>query len=258
MSAPSAYPLDWVGTAQGPESRSARSFSWDIHGQVRRAFSLSPQSVELGDELTSGEPFPAATVSVRPNVCLRSLTADCDPSYASVSIEQDRGDSSDMCKVLRVTPSTTLGRGPFAFAIQVQGETDRGELLPPQPVTVKGEVLPNVRPSPRTIDFGLLRAGENREVDLFLASKNGAAFLLTGVRSPKGVVISPSQTGMASFHRVSVVLQTDKVGKFHDTLIVNIRTADGTSDEITVPAQAYTIADRQGGDNPGSLERGQE
>jgi hypothetical protein len=126
------------------------------------------------------------------------------------------------------TVSDTLRLVPF----------DRqGRKIPARAISITGEVVPDILPSPRAIYFGPVEIDSEKVEELRLRSLIGRSFRVIAVgHSPANAGITITAQGTSPSEAwYAVRLQADREGEQHSEVTFQIEESDGTRYALLVP-----------------------
>jgi Protein of unknown function (DUF1573) len=184
---------------------------WHVHGLVKNAFSCDARSLDFGDSLVVGRPYPTRTIDVTCFQPCRKLEVSADERSAAVVAKNPSGDGVHF--QVAVAPGATLGSGTHKFKLSLGAVLPSGERTPHVSVPVEVRILPDLQIVPSLAHFGQLKLGESREETIVLASRTGRSFDVptfdSGSKSLKIVTVASNEAGTKVFR---IRLTSSKLG----------------------------------------------
>jgi hypothetical protein len=202
---------------------------WTLRGRVRRFFTLSPASVNFGDNLVRGQPFESATVTLTALTALQTLTATSDPPLATVEVS-GKGNQY----ALRITPRDSLPPGSWEARMLIQAFTHDGVTVRGQ-VQIRGCVLSEIYFLPAAIAFGARPLRETAEETVVLLSRSGHPFDVTGLEgTPDGLTVEHLATRSRHAQQFRVSQRISHSGDHASTIRFLVR-GDDDMQSVQVP-----------------------
>ena len=166
------------------KSRLPRSLMWTVHGKVRNVFRELPRSISFEEPCVQGTRFPSKVFRVSTHFGIDDLTADC-PS-AEALCEVHRVAEGDREFTVKITPSSGLPVGPFAFSLGLAAVGAGGEDLPRMEIDVFGEVAHDVGAVPSVVLFAAVDVGRTVRQGVRLRSLTGSDFSIEATECGSG------------------------------------------------------------------------
>lgn len=158
---------------------------WTIRGRVRRAFEISPKSLDFGESLVAGSQFEPATFKVRCLLPGAAVSARCEDSAATVRVVPANDGIWDYD--VEVLPNADLPAGDYSFLVALKATASTGSDLlaevrgdPSLRIHSFARVYRQIRAMPEHVYFGGAYLGESLQETITLGSVN-VPFMVTKV-----------------------------------------------------------------------------
>jgi len=210
-------------------------------GRVRRPFTIEPAMIQYGESLVKGRPFTARCLSVKLLTPLREIRAHCDPPVGSVSVRR----MPHGTYTVLFEPLAQLPEGGFSAELKLVGVTEDGEVLPPWPVKVLGNVMPEIGAIPSSLYLGIHRVGQVAQGSVIIRSAAERKFRIAQLsvvgpgRTSCSVDVHGGESQLAKEHTITIALALGKRGHNVCELRVSVEDADGSIRQVAVPVSAY-------------------
>lgn len=144
---------------------------------------LEPKIADFGGSLIRGLAFAPKTISVRAQLPLSSLRAECKSESLTAEVIQHAQDTSKF-NIVVSAQSGKLSAGFFESSIQLHCTSDAGESIPPVRLPVVALVREQVEIVPANHSFGSKRLGDTGKETFYLRSLTGSAFDVDDIEYP--------------------------------------------------------------------------
>jgi hypothetical protein len=204
---------------------------WELTGSVRKLLTLSTPLVDFDGTLVQGHPFPVEAVRVTSAVPLSSLEAKANSEIASIDLTRHSGTTYG----LRIRPREDLVPGPFHFDVRLISRLESGETVTIDGPRVIGWVSAEVEPSPRALNFGMVRIGEVLESRFVLRSLVDKPFTITSIVSDAVDARVKSLESAENSRTVLIKQRATEVGDRTDRVVVTLNNHDGQELKACIP-----------------------
>ncbi len=157
---------------------------WALTGVVRQAILAPGTDIRIPEQFVShySNPFRnVLEVSTMKTMGVRRIRATTSKRWLRAKMERLEGERWQ----LHLATTAAAPQGAVKAAVYLHAETDQGESIPPLRIDVEGELRTWLRPLPRTVDMGVVYAGEDRTVDLQLTTVQSVPFAIDKITAPK-------------------------------------------------------------------------
>lgn len=212
---------------------------WMVRGRVKSAFTLSPRQVHFGESLMRGQPFASRIVTLTPLTALESVTASCDPKFASVKVS-GKGDRY----YLEIMPNDSLPSGPLRFEVIVEAAIRGGRESARLAAQVAGTVMQDLQTVPAAVAFGAVPVGRTVTETLVLRSVNGTEFEVKAIDfSSSDITVASTAKPFDNGQTFRLTQRVSQRGNQSSTVTFLLRTPDGETSTVSVQITYFGIVD---------------
>lgn len=218
------YRLELRGRCQtGSERAQVR---WLLGGVVRTSVRVEPGVIDFGLQ------------SVRAGRIERHVTVRTAPEVTGIAAEPPPGWRAEVTRpeptrfVLTLRPDGEPKIGPVAGVVQLR-PTSGHDRIPNRTITVRGEVVRDALPDPRSMFFGRVPVGGSRDEVVRFRSVTGGTFRVTGSSSSTPAVSVAAVEGDRTAFAVRVAPLAD--GPASATVTFDIEEGPGRTYPVVVP-----------------------
>ena len=207
----------------GGEDRLARIVTaLDVH----RGLDVSPTTLDFRDSFIIGRPAPTLNAVIKSLIPISSVRVSCGGTSVSARVVKRSQHEWELIAV----PCDELGEGSFAVRLKVYAEFENAT-SPPLTVLCRGEVLPDARVHPKSVEFGIVERGQLAEQSVCFVSATEQPFVLKVVDLPEEVTVHSRETGEDTVHEVFFSYHPPKSGQLEATarFVAKYPTGDQTS-----------------------------
>jgi hypothetical protein len=189
-------------------NRPVQRLGWTIRGQVRRAITFQPQSLEFGETLVRGYDFPSTTVTLAAHTSLTDLAAICDPPCGAARLSKSSCAAHEAIE-LTVHPNKDLPTGRATFQVILRSRAVDARKIPDVFLPVGATVVEDIQAIPARIPLGARPIGAIIEESIVISSRHGEVFTVEHIDFPgstTAIAPQPSRDHGLVFtltHRVS-------------------------------------------------------
>jgi hypothetical protein len=207
---------------------------WELRGEVRSAFWVSPSTLDFGASLVRGVDFVSRVVKVTCHQPLADLQAKCDEPHVRLNVH--KGDPEGRAFQIEVIPEVALPVGKHAFKVEMTAVSPRGEAVFGSPLNVLAQVFDDVTVEPSALLFGLRNLGEVCWDTVVLRTRTGRPFQVRKVEiASSDVEVSPWPEGApAGAQTFRVSTKVSRAGA-HETQVRFLVEVSGLREVVRAP-----------------------
>lgn len=215
---------------------------WTLRGRVRTDLSFSERSIDFGDELVVGQPFPSRTITIKGLVPLAYLEAGCDDSLVITRITRPDNSRPEFQLDVKLTPSMPVGK--FARRVRIQAVAKDGKKMPLVWLPIEGEVGADVQSLPAVVHFGAGAADSEMRETVVIRSFSRKATVVEAVEVPpdSGLTVIPVSGPQNDGLRYVVTQRVREQGHKETVFKFSVRVAGREKIVIPVKATYYGVA----------------
>jgi hypothetical protein len=207
----------------------------ELRGRVRIPVRLETLSLDFGDSLVRGAPYPTMRTVGTSVEDVSTLYVAERPGYLQAMIDKTRSGWTVSVQPLQETPES------FATVVWLAGRLATGERFSGLPLQVNGRVVDDIRSTPEAITFAPLKVGVTATDYVVLSSRSNKRFRITDVRTDDGITVTPHDSDL---HSYSIAITVDRPGHHNRSVWFSVTTDSAEQATLVLPVTVFGLRTR--------------